>query len=146
MTFCYFTEERYLLLFMLFLCSVLLSLKLHAHLPVYVYSLMHCGFVIFLAVSPDSKQMNSAERNLAIYWDLGYPQRVKMTAAFFILYWVFQLFLQVPGDMLRKAIGFSFSQSAYKSEDRFCKSLVRWFCFSCSMFSPIFFLCSQAFK
>lgn len=48
-----------------------------------------------------------------------------MTGIFFILCRVSPLFLQERGDMLRRAIGFLFRQSAYKSGDRFCKSLVR---------------------
>lgn len=114
----------------------------------YPYS---CLLIFFNALSlchlSDLNQLNSMGRILSIYWDLSYPQRLKMTATFFILYWVFPLFLQVPGDMLRKAIGFSFSQSAYKSEDRFSKSLVRLFCINvCSRFSPIFFYLQSGFK
>ena len=114
---------------------------------VYLHSLMHCHFVNYLTVSPDSNHLNSKGRIVAIYWILGYPQSLKMTAAFFILYWLFSLFLQVPGDTLTKAIGFSFSQSACRSEGRFCKSLVRLCCVNVSSrFSLLFFSLQSSFK
>lgn len=74
--------------------SVLLSFKLHAHIAVCLYSLLHYPFAISLAVRSDSNQMDSIERFLTVCWDLGCPQRLKMAAALFILYSNFHLFIR----------------------------------------------------
>lgn len=59
----------------------------------------------------------------------------------------FSILSQVPGSMLRKVIGSLFSQSAYKSEDRFCKSWVRFvfFLFSINICSRLFTILNNAF-
>lgn len=86
------------------------------------------------------KSLHARRRILAVCWDSSYPWRLRMTGIFFVLCWVFPLFLQEPGDTLRRAIGFLFRQSAYKSGDRFCKSLVRLLSKSFhSRFPPGFF-------